>query len=342
MAELLALGVSHKTAPLELRERMALTEGRAVGILGELLERAEVLEAAAISTCNRTELFIYASDPVGAEAAALGLLSREAETQPTELVDHLYSLRAADRGRAPAAGDGRARLDDHRRGRDPGPDQARLRARPGRGRHRADPQPPLPRGARRGQAGAHGDRDLGALDVDPLGRGRARPADARRARGPADAGRRRRRDGRADGAGARRQGRAGDLHRQPPLRPCDRPRPALRRPRGPLRGAARGAHRRRHRRHLDLLAAPRDRARGTRRGDDRAGRAAAAADRPRGSARHPPLVPRDRRGQPLRHGRPAIAGRAQRLRPRGRGTPRRGASCGRSSPASTAGSPPRT
>ena len=31
MAELLALGVSHKTAPLELRERMALTEGRAVG-----------------------------------------------------------------------------------------------------------------------------------------------------------------------------------------------------------------------------------------------------------------------------------------------------------------------
>ena len=95
MAELLALGVSHKTAPLELRERMALTEGRAVGILGELLERAEVLEAAAISTCNRTELFIYASDPVGAEAAALGLLSREAETQPTELVNHLYSLRAA-------------------------------------------------------------------------------------------------------------------------------------------------------------------------------------------------------------------------------------------------------
>ena len=56
MAELLALGVSHKTAPLELRERMALTEGRAVGILGELVERDEVLEAAAISTCNRTEL----------------------------------------------------------------------------------------------------------------------------------------------------------------------------------------------------------------------------------------------------------------------------------------------
>ena len=37
MAEVLALGVSHKTAPLELRERLALTEGRAVSVLGELV-----------------------------------------------------------------------------------------------------------------------------------------------------------------------------------------------------------------------------------------------------------------------------------------------------------------
>jgi glutamyl-tRNA reductase len=95
MAELLALGASHKTAPLELRERLALTEGRAVGILAELRDRGEVLEAAAISTCNRTELYLYASDSVGAEAAALGLLSREADTQPTELVGHLYSLRGS-------------------------------------------------------------------------------------------------------------------------------------------------------------------------------------------------------------------------------------------------------
>src|SRR4051794_6587591 len=91
MAELLALGVSHKTAPLELRERMALTEGRAVGVLGELLDRHQVLEAAAISTCNRTELYLYADDPVVAEAVALGVLAREAETQPTDLVSHLYS-----------------------------------------------------------------------------------------------------------------------------------------------------------------------------------------------------------------------------------------------------------
>jgi glutamyl-tRNA reductase len=96
LAELLAIGVSHKTAPLELRERMALTEGRAVGVLGELVDADVVHEAAAISTCNRTELYLYAADPVGAESRALGTLAHEAEMRPTELVGHLYSLRGSD------------------------------------------------------------------------------------------------------------------------------------------------------------------------------------------------------------------------------------------------------
>ena len=93
MAEVLVLGVSHKTAPLELRERLALTEGRAVGVLGELVTSGEVSEAAAISTCNRTELYMFAADPVNAESQALTLLAREADIRPTELVSHLYSFR---------------------------------------------------------------------------------------------------------------------------------------------------------------------------------------------------------------------------------------------------------
>jgi glutamyl-tRNA reductase len=96
VTELLALGVSHKTAPLELRERVALTEGRAAGVLHELVQAAEVHEAAAISTCNRTELYLAAPDGVGAESHALGVLAREAGTPPTELVGHLYSLRGTD------------------------------------------------------------------------------------------------------------------------------------------------------------------------------------------------------------------------------------------------------
>ncbi len=99
MSELLALGVSHKTAPLDLRERLSLTEGRAVGALRELTASPGIHEAAAISTCNRTELYLVVSDPVEAESTALGVLTRQAEIRPTELLGHLYSLRAGEAAR---------------------------------------------------------------------------------------------------------------------------------------------------------------------------------------------------------------------------------------------------
>ena len=96
MSELLALGVSHKTAPLDLRERLSLTEGRAVGALRELTAADGIHEAAALSTCNRTELYLIVSDPVEAESTALGVLTRQAELRPTELLGHLYSLRSSE------------------------------------------------------------------------------------------------------------------------------------------------------------------------------------------------------------------------------------------------------
>jgi len=96
MSEVLALGVSHKTAPLDLREQLALPEGRAVGVLGELVGSEQVHEAAALSTCNRTELYLVVSDPVEAEGLALGALSREAGIRPTELLGRLYALRGVD------------------------------------------------------------------------------------------------------------------------------------------------------------------------------------------------------------------------------------------------------
>ena len=96
MSELLALGASHKTAPLALRERMALPEGRAASTLRELTSRESILEAVAISTCNRTELYLLALDPVEAENEALSVLSRQAEIRPTELAGSMYSLRGPD------------------------------------------------------------------------------------------------------------------------------------------------------------------------------------------------------------------------------------------------------
>jgi glutamyl-tRNA reductase len=96
VSELLALGANHKTAPLALRELLALPEGRASSVLGELVAGPAVREAVAISTCNRTELYLVTEDDVEAENAALAVLSRHADTRPTELFGHLYSMRGTD------------------------------------------------------------------------------------------------------------------------------------------------------------------------------------------------------------------------------------------------------
>ena len=66
MNELLVLGASHKTAPLAVRERLALLDGQVEPFLRSL-RRAE---AVVLSTCNRTELYVVADDD-GAAVAAL-------------------------------------------------------------------------------------------------------------------------------------------------------------------------------------------------------------------------------------------------------------------------------
>jgi glutamyl-tRNA reductase len=93
---LLAIGVSHKTAPLALRERLALPEGRSASVLRESVRHPEIHEAVAISTCNRTEMYFVTGNPVEAESAALASMARHAGIPPTELVSAIYSLRDDD------------------------------------------------------------------------------------------------------------------------------------------------------------------------------------------------------------------------------------------------------
>jgi glutamyl-tRNA reductase len=99
MNELLVLGASHKTAPLAVRERLALLDGQVEPFLHELLAEPAVTEAVALSTCNRTELYLVADDPVDAESAVLALLARRAGTRPTELMDAIYTQRNCDAAR---------------------------------------------------------------------------------------------------------------------------------------------------------------------------------------------------------------------------------------------------
>jgi glutamyl-tRNA reductase len=96
--ELLCLGISHKTAPVAVRERLALTTREAQALCRELVASDAIREAVAISTCNRTEIYLV-GDPVTAETELLGRLAARAGTRPTELADALYAPRNCDAAR---------------------------------------------------------------------------------------------------------------------------------------------------------------------------------------------------------------------------------------------------
>jgi glutamyl-tRNA reductase len=97
--ELLALGISHKTAPVALRERLAFSESQALDFARALADGPEVSEAVVISTCNRTEVYLVVGDPVRAETEVLGMLAQRAGIRPTELAQHIYSPRNCDAAR---------------------------------------------------------------------------------------------------------------------------------------------------------------------------------------------------------------------------------------------------
>ncbi|MGH2834333.1 MAG: glutamyl-tRNA reductase, partial [Solirubrobacteraceae bacterium] len=99
MSELLSLGISHKSAPVALRERLAFNETEAVDIGAQMLASPEVREAVAISTCNRTEIYLVVGETVQAEADVLGLLARRAGIRPTELAEKMYCPRNCDAAR---------------------------------------------------------------------------------------------------------------------------------------------------------------------------------------------------------------------------------------------------
>ena len=60
----LVLGLSHHTAPVEIRERFAFAESDVVPALTRLRQRGFISEAVLLSTCNRVELYAVSPRPV--------------------------------------------------------------------------------------------------------------------------------------------------------------------------------------------------------------------------------------------------------------------------------------
>ncbi|MCP3861802.1 MAG: glutamyl-tRNA reductase, partial [Aestuariibacter sp.] len=59
---LIALGINHKTASVELREKVAFTPDSLVEALSSLKSFDGVEESVIVSTCNRTELYVTADN----------------------------------------------------------------------------------------------------------------------------------------------------------------------------------------------------------------------------------------------------------------------------------------
>ena len=62
---LLLLGVSHRTAPVELRERLDFSAGGVGEALAALAVRQSGAEAAVLSTCNRAEIYLVCENKIG-------------------------------------------------------------------------------------------------------------------------------------------------------------------------------------------------------------------------------------------------------------------------------------
>jgi glutamyl-tRNA reductase len=91
---LAVVGVSHRTAPIELRERFAFGRAELPGALISLSEHTGA-EAVVLSTCNRTE--VYLAGPDGADEAR-AVLAERVGMSPEAAARHLYVHR--DRGAA--------------------------------------------------------------------------------------------------------------------------------------------------------------------------------------------------------------------------------------------------
>ena len=71
---LVVVGLSYRTAPIGQREKAALDDDLAARVLAALRADPRITEAAALSTCNRTEVYVVCEDPnLGARAAARAL-----------------------------------------------------------------------------------------------------------------------------------------------------------------------------------------------------------------------------------------------------------------------------
>ncbi|UCC72409.1 MAG: glutamyl-tRNA reductase [Gemmatimonadota bacterium] len=90
------IGLSHRTAPIEVREKFAFGSTEMTDVLSHLLKGKGVSEAALISTCNRTEFYLHLSDPEEAIPRVIETLAAQAGELPKPAERYLYVRRGSE------------------------------------------------------------------------------------------------------------------------------------------------------------------------------------------------------------------------------------------------------
>jgi len=87
------IGVNHKSAPLEVREKLAISESRLPDCCRDLTAYPGIEEGMIISTCNRVEMITHTNN---GSADLRGFLHDHFQLKPEDLDAHLYEFREKD------------------------------------------------------------------------------------------------------------------------------------------------------------------------------------------------------------------------------------------------------
>ena len=93
--QIITLGLNHKTAPVEVREKLAFLETAQQSALVQLVQRYGLREAAILSTCNRSEIYM-AGEAAQAVQGAQRFLAEVQGVDVPALRSHFYELSDGD------------------------------------------------------------------------------------------------------------------------------------------------------------------------------------------------------------------------------------------------------
>lgn len=88
---IVVIGVNHRTGPLALLERVAVSVESLPKVIASLTSRVNIREAVVLSTCNRTEVYAVAERFHGAYADIRDFFCELGGLAPDEIHPHLYS-----------------------------------------------------------------------------------------------------------------------------------------------------------------------------------------------------------------------------------------------------------